>query len=639
MTGKPILSMESQDAFGVAPEDMLRSLKAQFSECYAFLRESAQNSLDARAERFHVILRQIAPGRIEIEVRDDGCGMDRKAVAAFKTMFDSPKEGEADALGQFGIGRLSAFALPGMFEVEVLTVREMGTEGYRLTFDGEGYAEGEQPVVLVAAEVRSELGSSSGTRIRAACAVSDPRTFVEGALAYVRRELRWVAMPVFVSAVPMAGRDDFAAVQDESVSSEEARIAGPLSRAYRYKLPVTEEAGVVDLGVTPDTVGRYTPDPKCDGYVLTAGGLVLERGSHLDWLSADRQFNVYNLVVAVESKAGWSFPIGRNRVYRDIRFRRVVPRVFRSIISGHYVRHLIADLVRPARDRLCLGYALHVRQLLLDLLDMAQSYGFAADLPDEIGHAPLFSVHGAWDRVVSLDDLKAQNRVYWSGRKPELTLLRYGATADDAAAGVPVVVDLWTTPWPAKKVLDAFFPGRLQEIRGDNLVLADETTDRELAPAGAELRRLLPAARFRMTLAAVTNGRLKTSRVEAARLGRLDGSSDPTTRAAAVGDGEVVHFNLSCAPVRAMLDLGQHGTNRTFVGAFLLRELLLAKNLSVPERIRSELLRRACRWAEADSGDGGRRLPIFRLGDAENFETFLDRLGETAQVEAEDIIL
>jgi uncharacterized protein (DUF2237 family) len=120
-------------AVGGAPaEEALAALVDQFSERAAFVRELIQNSLDAGSGLVEVSLRPWQGG-VEIEVRDDGVGMDRGVIEGeLLTLFRSSKERDATRIGKFGVGFVSVFAL-----APSVVVVDTGRDGltWRVIFD------------------------------------------------------------------------------------------------------------------------------------------------------------------------------------------------------------------------------------------------------------------------------------------------------------------------------------------------------------------------------------------------------------------------------------------------------------------------------------------------------------------------
>jgi hypothetical protein len=93
---------------------VLARLVAQFASPYDFLRELAQNSLDAGSDRVEVTLEQhVESGEVvfELVVVDTGSGMDETIIdGAFTRLFSSTKSDDRTMAGGFGVGFVSVFA-------------------------------------------------------------------------------------------------------------------------------------------------------------------------------------------------------------------------------------------------------------------------------------------------------------------------------------------------------------------------------------------------------------------------------------------------------------------------------------------------------------------------------------------------
>jgi hypothetical protein len=97
-------------------EQALDNLVNQFANPMDFLRELVQNAIDAGSPRIEVEVRwQEGEGHlgvVEIDVRDFGQGMDEDVIDSQLTrLFSSAKEGDRTAIGKFGIGFTSVFAI------------------------------------------------------------------------------------------------------------------------------------------------------------------------------------------------------------------------------------------------------------------------------------------------------------------------------------------------------------------------------------------------------------------------------------------------------------------------------------------------------------------------------------------------
>ena len=119
---------------GATPEPtddgIVDDLVRQFADPYAFFRELVQNGIDAGASALHAQVLFEDDGSFQASLRDDGVGMTREVVEnELLVLFKSGKEGREDAIGKFGIGFISVFAL----EPVRVVVRTSRGEGTRLT--------------------------------------------------------------------------------------------------------------------------------------------------------------------------------------------------------------------------------------------------------------------------------------------------------------------------------------------------------------------------------------------------------------------------------------------------------------------------------------------------------------------------
>ncbi|MFO0762320.1 MAG: ATP-binding protein [Byssovorax sp.] len=97
----------------IAPETgLVADMVRQFADPYAFLRELAQNGLDAGASRIEVRVELPAGAAATTRVTDDGAGMSRATIEGpLLTLFSSSKEESLDMIGRYGVGFVSVFAL------------------------------------------------------------------------------------------------------------------------------------------------------------------------------------------------------------------------------------------------------------------------------------------------------------------------------------------------------------------------------------------------------------------------------------------------------------------------------------------------------------------------------------------------
>lgn len=84
----------------------------QFADPHAFVRELVQNAIDAGASCIEVRAELASGDLATFSVSDDGCGMDRATIEGpLLTLFSSSKEGVEGAIGRYGVGFVSVFAI------------------------------------------------------------------------------------------------------------------------------------------------------------------------------------------------------------------------------------------------------------------------------------------------------------------------------------------------------------------------------------------------------------------------------------------------------------------------------------------------------------------------------------------------
>ena len=199
--GKPILSEKPQQAFRVAAEEIIYSIKQQFTEKELALREMGQNSQDAEASTIEVDYSFEDPHAI-IEFKDDGCGMDRHImIDKFLCIFDSPKEGQKEKVGNWALGRLSLLCYEPE-KIEVITL-SAGDSGFRLVIEkdlsGALYE-------LDPDTARKAISNDHGTLVRMIIPVDSEQSFVglvEKANQCMEKELAWIKPVVRVATVKM----------------------------------------------------------------------------------------------------------------------------------------------------------------------------------------------------------------------------------------------------------------------------------------------------------------------------------------------------------------------------------------------------------------------------------------------------
>ncbi len=130
MSLSKFVKINSEQGIKADAGHLLRDIISQFSdhrECY---REYVVNASDAKADWCRVSGSQDGE-IITIVIQDNGHGMDKQRVIDFMTLFRSIKEGDAKkAVGQFGVGKASILAIPGLTGFVMVT--STGKEAWQM---------------------------------------------------------------------------------------------------------------------------------------------------------------------------------------------------------------------------------------------------------------------------------------------------------------------------------------------------------------------------------------------------------------------------------------------------------------------------------------------------------------------------
>jgi hypothetical protein len=596
---RAILSDRFQPAFNAMPRDILEATSQQFCDRLLVYREWAQNSQDAGARQIQCSFRMedtVSGGFTFVATWvDNGAGMSRTVVEnSYLRIFSSTKEETRnETVGYFSLGRLIVFAfVPDLIVQETVTLPGQAEESatlIRLFPDGTG-----EVYELDRVEAAAQLGSTAlkqGTMVtikyRVPGGEAEFAAEVEKSVASMRKECRWIRPRLTVTTAryePSAveGRPGALALGSE-VINQPFGVPGRLSKSYPFELSSGLGKGLVSIGIRPDD---KDPMPDLTTLTLTAGGIPLERTGGLAWCGGDREFSVSNLRIVIESFQ-WRPPIGRHRVKRDDPFfQEVVPKVFDAIILGRYIPWLCAKMKDPRERRGLFGYHRNVEAMFFDLLCESTRHDFA--IPPCLMELPLFRQFGSWrSKGHSVNDLDAATQFYYTTQKPELGDYRdaFDSNRGGDADGGSIVVDLYGTLY-ANTFIENRYASKVQRVT-DHFFIEEDTS-----PVGKALRqRLQQVAREYLTYPCRT--------VHIARFLKLGAGQVPETcaRAHAQKDRQRVGINLNNPDVARMAELAlQGGTEEDrFLGMhFLLREILLADGLDMPDGKRQKALQEHC---------------------------------------------
>ena len=157
----------STQGIGVDRQKLKKDMCAQFADHRVYIREYVVNAFDAGAKRCCISGRE-GEGTLTIVVEDDGRGMDRQGVLDFATLFRSVKEGNPDAIGTHGIGKLSVAAIPGQSGFTMIT--STGKEAWRMEA---GCLLDDAPIRLERVEPVPERGTCFEITFKKACSLSE----------------------------------------------------------------------------------------------------------------------------------------------------------------------------------------------------------------------------------------------------------------------------------------------------------------------------------------------------------------------------------------------------------------------------------------------------------------------------------
>lgn len=593
-----VLSGRYQPAFNATPRDILEATSQQFSDRYLIYREWAQNSQDAGARQVRCEFRMedAAPdGFTFVAVwTDNGGGMSRAVVEqAYLRIFSSTKEETRnETVGYFSLGRLIVFAfVPELISQETVTLPEQPEEPatlIRLFPDGTGevYELARDEAVARLGQTAPRHGTQVTLRYRVAGGEREFAAEVEKSVTCMRKECRWIRPRLTVTTAryePAAaeGQRGTLAWGSELVN-QSFGVPGRLSKRYPFELASGLGKGVVSVGIRPD--GK-DPMPDLTTLTLTSGGIPLERNSGLAWCGGSNEFYISNLRIVIESYQ-WRPPIGRHRVKRDDPFfQEAVPKVFESILLGRYIPWLCAVLKDPHEKRGLFGYYQNLETMLFDLLTESIRQRFA--IPTCLKELPLFKQYGNWRKAgYSVNDLEAASHFYYTTQRPELGEFRdlFDDESDEKRAE-GAVLDLYGTLY-ATSFIERRYGSKAEQVT-EHFFVADDNT-----AAGAVVSAMLEElARAHL---------LGTCRdVRAARFLKLGPGQEPevSVRAHANKERGRVAVNLNNPDIARMAELAVKGAAEEdrFLGRhFLLREVVLADGLDMPEGRRRQVLQEHC---------------------------------------------
>lgn len=491
----------------------------QFADPYAFLRELAQNSMDAGATRIAVRIERALGGLTSTSVTDDGCGMSRETIEGpLLTLFSSSKEGVEGKIGKYGVGFVSVLSL-GPDAVEVETWRD--GQAWRLTLRADTSYELED----------AGPRGGNGTRVTLLQHMA-PEAFTEHAArarAALRRWCRHADRPIEVSVAAEGGE-----------AGETERVDVPIAVIAAASVTVTE--GDLTVAVGPSAGTQYLPDARQGGPE-----------------TAERFAGFYNRGLTLFETTEEAFPgleglrfkamcprfqhtLSRDNVRRDEAFREALARAREA--SRGLLRREIRDRLGPAA-----AAAAELREVsrYLALVEAALTPPTKLD-PEEI---PFPLAHPIAGKPTAAE---LGSMLTW--RAPLLTAERAEAVSEALAArGVPAV--LLAHP-DLRGMLQRCYP-KLRLVGAREAYLIMSPVQGKLGDSGAALLEALPEALARAghEVARVTFCRVEGALARRAGLLLAEGEEGPhlaaaidvERRGARWRPTDVLHINLRATTV------------------------------------------------------------------------------------------
>ena len=136
------------------PRSYFEKARSEYSDWrWAVIREFIQNSYDAQATNIDFLLTGNAAGRVELQVDDDGVGMDQDTLLNVLLCMGGSKKPEG-AIGGFGYAKAILFFAHHCYSIRTGNMRVDGSGGeYRLTVE---------PANITGTQITVELGDESG---------------------------------------------------------------------------------------------------------------------------------------------------------------------------------------------------------------------------------------------------------------------------------------------------------------------------------------------------------------------------------------------------------------------------------------------------------------------------------------------
>ena len=365
------------EGIGVDVANTKENLTGQFSDHREYAREYVTNACDAGASRV-LIFGHEYDETITIIISDNGHGMDRQGVGDYMTLFVSRKhtnglDGPRQMIGQHGVGKLSAAAIPNLSKFAMTT--STGAECWRFEM---GHLLDDAPVTIE----RVEPVPSRGTRFAITFGKKNKDHTVAQELAELRRVLvtyvRFLPIDIAVH-MPVDG----GGVRASYINEDWRTTMGAFGRSYRFELGACRYEVTLGLG-------------RGEHEVYQSRVLVSARYNLLA-MDLKRKLTVPHLRVRVDSP-DFELPFGRHGLRNEEVLHRLALHLRTRLLPG-----FIKDAYDEYRNPSCEGSGGYHREFEAITLALLE-HDHAPGLP--WATVPLFV--DVFGRRHSLDALRAR---------------------------------------------------------------------------------------------------------------------------------------------------------------------------------------------------------------------------------------
>jgi hypothetical protein len=312
----------SAQGIGVDRKKLIKDMCAQFPDYRLWIREYVVNAFDAGARHCYIsgIERD---GNFTITIGDDGWGMDRNGVLNFSTVFRSVKQGNPDANGFLGVGKLSVAAIPGQNGYKLLT--STGIEAWRMEA---GCLLDNAPIRLERVEPVPERGTCFEITFKQTCSLTEELKLLARVLERYVRYLP-IGIVFYQLREGAGGTPEEAQWLGGSVGSW-SDVTERFAKAYQFTS--TGERFDLVIGLDKGTHEIYQGKVfVSDRYNLISYGLAQE-------------FKIPHLKIRVDSRA-FELPFGRHRLLNEDLLRPLARHVREHILPLY-----TAELFRGYED-------------------------------------------------------------------------------------------------------------------------------------------------------------------------------------------------------------------------------------------------------------------------------------------------